>query len=154
MAVLDGLGKALATLRKERRLTQTELAQRAEVSRANLSCYESGSIKPKVETLDRILDALDVDVLSFGQKIREIQGLESPGAVGQWEAQRTAFLVVPLRRRSHETDDDSDLVELGARYAAHIVDELFSSKTDTATKPEEEEGGSEEPLPGIESDGC
>ena len=54
--------------------------------------------------------------------------------MGRWEAQKTAFLIVPLRRRSDETEHDADLVELGARNAAHIVDELFSSRTATAIK--------------------
>lgn len=144
MAAMDGLGAALASLRKERKLTQTELARRAEVTRGNLSLYESDSVQPRLDTLSRILGVLDVDLMSLAQRMREVSGVELPEGVGQWQADATAFLVVPLRRGSHESGygHGANLLELGARYAAHIVDELFPGSVGVE-EPTQEEGPQE-----------
>jgi|GEM_PF-4790132 len=154
MAAMDGLGAALASLRKERKLTQTELARRAEVTRGNLSLYESDSVQPRLDTLNRILGVLDVDLMSLAQRMREVRGVELPPGVGQWQADATAFLVVPLRRGSHESGygHGADVLELGARYAAHIVDELFPAAAE-AEKPADEEEKEELSANGVSEEG-
>jgi transcriptional regulator with XRE-family HTH domain len=47
-------------LRKEKGLTQAELAKKANLSEISIRKYENGSRKPKIETLRSIANALDV----------------------------------------------------------------------------------------------
>lgn len=141
MAAMDGLGAALASLRKERKLTQAELARRAEVTRGNLSLYESDSVQPRLGTLNRILGVLELDLMALAERMKEVQGVDNPAGVGKWQADQTAFLVVPLRRSSAESGygHGCNLMELGAQYAAHIVDELFPGAAQGPARPAEEE---------------
>lgn len=53
------LGKALREKRRINDLTQAELAELADVSRANISLYEHDIKKPSLETLVALADALD-----------------------------------------------------------------------------------------------
>lgn len=50
----------LKEIRKEKRLTQEELAERADISRVMVSRYETGSVIPTVDVLVSLADALDV----------------------------------------------------------------------------------------------
>lgn len=56
------IGENIKKIRKEKRLTQKELAQRLNVSQANLAQYENGKRNPKLATLQKIADALEVSV--------------------------------------------------------------------------------------------
>lgn len=49
-------------IRKERRITQTELSQRANITQPYLHDLELGRRGAKPETLERIADALGVEV--------------------------------------------------------------------------------------------
>lgn len=51
--------------RKEAGLTQAKLAEKLNTTQQNLAQYESGKRKPKLETLDKIADALAIDVWYF-----------------------------------------------------------------------------------------
>lgn len=56
---IQDLGECIATLRKEKRLTQAEVAKSAGVSRALISDLESGQLHdPGVKKLFRILKVL------------------------------------------------------------------------------------------------
>jgi XRE family transcriptional regulator of biofilm formation len=53
----------LRQLRKQRKLTQNELAKRAEVTRSHLSLLEAGHRKnPSIDVLERLARALSVPV--------------------------------------------------------------------------------------------
>lgn len=54
------LGKKIATLRKEMKLSQYEMAERLGISRGKLANYEQGSRQPDYETLQQIADFFDV----------------------------------------------------------------------------------------------
>lgn len=62
MAAFDGLGKALRWLRARRDLRQYQVAEAAGVTKAMLSAYETGKQKPSLETLEKILDGLGVNL--------------------------------------------------------------------------------------------
>ena len=49
-------------LRGKHDLTQTELAERCDMSQADISRIERGATSPTTRTLQRIADALDADV--------------------------------------------------------------------------------------------
>lgn len=65
MSRLDNLGTALRLLRHERGWTQAKVASRAGLSVSMLSHYESGKRNPTLDSLGRLLDALEVDLGPF-----------------------------------------------------------------------------------------
>jgi transcriptional regulator with XRE-family HTH domain len=69
------LGEALRWLRDRRGLSQADLAQRASLTPSSLSRYESGRAMPSLERLQRLLEALDADVLQLGLALLVCQGM-------------------------------------------------------------------------------
>lgn len=59
---MNSIGERLRAARKEKGLTQTELAERLGISFVGVSQWESGKRNPKKETLVRLADVLDVPV--------------------------------------------------------------------------------------------
>jgi len=62
-ALMTRIGVELRRLRLERGLTQRELANRAGVVQQNLSLYERGESAPRLPTLEKLLDALDAEIV-------------------------------------------------------------------------------------------
>jgi transcriptional regulator with XRE-family HTH domain len=62
MTAFDGLGKALRWIRDKQAKKQYQVADAAGVTKAMLSAYETGKQKPSIETLEKILGALQVDL--------------------------------------------------------------------------------------------
>ncbi|MEM7049448.1 MAG: helix-turn-helix transcriptional regulator [Acidobacteriota bacterium] len=62
MPVFDGLGKALRWLRAKQDKRQYQVAESASITKAMLSAYETGKQKPSLETLEKIMEALGVDL--------------------------------------------------------------------------------------------
>jgi transcriptional regulator with XRE-family HTH domain len=69
------LGEALRWLRDRRGLNQAEVAAKASVTASSLSRYESGRALPSLSRLQRLLNALDADVLQLGLALRVCQGM-------------------------------------------------------------------------------
>lgn len=59
------VGERIKTIRKEKGLTQKQVAAGCGMADSAIRKYESGLITPKFETLQRIADALDVHVLEL-----------------------------------------------------------------------------------------
>ena len=62
----DNIGKKLKTLRKGRGLSQQQLAERMEISRASISNYEVGRRSPHLSELRRFADFYGVGLDFFG----------------------------------------------------------------------------------------
>lgn len=60
MPAFEGLGKALRWLREKQNKRQYQVAESAGITKAMLSAYETGKQKPSLETLEKILDALEL----------------------------------------------------------------------------------------------
>jgi len=59
------LGKALTRFRKLRGVSQAAIARRAGIGKSQLSKYESGKELPKLDSLEKLLDALGVGYFEF-----------------------------------------------------------------------------------------
>ena len=70
------IGKALAILRRQKGLTQAQLAARCGMGRPQVSRYESGRELMKLETLEKILDTLRVEAEDF---FRFLSSLDDSG---------------------------------------------------------------------------
>ncbi len=54
------IGQKIKKIRKEKNITQRELGERMGVSQQQIAQYENGKLKPKLETICRIADALEI----------------------------------------------------------------------------------------------
>ncbi|MDR5865975.1 cupin domain-containing protein [Halomonas koreensis] len=59
------VGARLRQLRREKGLSQRELAKRASVTNSSISLIEQNSVSPSVSSLKKILDALPVSISAF-----------------------------------------------------------------------------------------
>ncbi|MBO7749308.1 helix-turn-helix domain-containing protein [Burkholderia pseudomallei] len=65
-AAAAGLPERLQTIRKRKGLSQDQLAARASLVRTNLADIEQGRrVNPRLSTLSRLAEALEVDVVDF-----------------------------------------------------------------------------------------
>jgi transcriptional regulator with XRE-family HTH domain len=74
MTFLESVAPALRLLRKRAGLTQRGLAEISGVSKNLLSNWETGATQPSMESLAKVLEALDVDLLDFHNTIRLLTG--------------------------------------------------------------------------------
>ena len=65
MDLFSNLGRTLTLLRDLRGLSQAAVARRAGIGKSQLSKYETGKEKPKLESLSKLLAVLDVQPLQF-----------------------------------------------------------------------------------------
>lgn len=72
---MDGLSKRLLSARKQKGLSQQELAKMANVHFTNVGKYERGEAMPSADILNRIAKALDVsnDFLLNGTAIQQAE---------------------------------------------------------------------------------
>jgi len=59
---LKQLGLKIATVRKEKKITQIELGLRCNIEKPYISLIESGGTNPTIVTLKKIADALDISI--------------------------------------------------------------------------------------------
>lgn len=59
------IGDRLKALRKAKKLTTQEVADKVNIAQSYLSRFENNKAVPNIEMLDRILRALDTDLSSF-----------------------------------------------------------------------------------------
>ena len=62
MALFTGLGRAIRWLRDRQNTRQYQVADAAGITKAMLSAYETGKQKPSLDTLEKILTALECDL--------------------------------------------------------------------------------------------
>lgn len=68
----DIFSKRLKIIREEKKVTQAELAKKADLQTAAISHFETGQRKPSFENLKRLADALNVSIdYLLGREIRE-----------------------------------------------------------------------------------
>ena len=56
------LGQHIATLRKSKKLSQNELGKKADTSGDLIGRYERDEVKPSIEVIIRVADALEVSI--------------------------------------------------------------------------------------------
>ncbi|HVR98591.1 MAG TPA: helix-turn-helix transcriptional regulator [Thermoanaerobaculia bacterium] len=79
MSIFHGLGRALRWLRDRQGKRQYQVADAAGITKAMLSAYETGKQKPSLETLEKILAALDCDLNDLHNSLQIVN--ERPEAI-------------------------------------------------------------------------
>jgi transcriptional regulator with XRE-family HTH domain len=62
LGIKQRFGKAIRRRRRELDLSQEELAERAELHRTYISNIERGELNPSLETMEKLVKALDITV--------------------------------------------------------------------------------------------
>lgn len=76
MNTFHDLHAALRLLRTRRNLKQQQVAAAAGITRGMLSAYENGKKHPSIETLDKLLDALDAGLADLDEALSAQRGGE------------------------------------------------------------------------------
>jgi transcriptional regulator with XRE-family HTH domain len=90
MSIFHGLGRALRWLRDRQGKRQYQVADAAGITKAMLSAYETGKQKPSLETLEKILAALDCDLNDLHNALQIVnerpEAIRRPGGMreGMW----------------------------------------------------------------------
>jgi ribosome-binding protein aMBF1 (putative translation factor) len=71
------IGAAIRSLRKERKLSQSQLADAMNTSRSYLSKLECGILVPSLQTLERATAALGTDIASLFHQLRQLPIVEA-----------------------------------------------------------------------------
>ncbi len=79
MSIFNGLGRALRWLRDRQGKRQYQVADAAGITKAMLSAYETGKQKPSLDTLEKILAALDCDLNDLHNALQIVN--ERPEAI-------------------------------------------------------------------------
>ena len=79
MSIFLGLGRALRWLRDRQGKRQYQVADAAGITKAMLSAYETGKQKPSLDTLEKILAALECDLNDLHNALQIVN--ERPEAI-------------------------------------------------------------------------
>jgi transcriptional regulator with XRE-family HTH domain len=97
MSLFSGLGKALRWLRDRQNHRQYQVADSAGITKAMLSAYETGKQKPSLDTLEKILAALECDLGDLHNALQIVN--DRPEAIRRPGTLRETW---PYRRESQE----------------------------------------------------
>lgn len=62
---MSTIGERIREARKARGMTQRELGERSGIAEPTIRKYESGRLNPKIETLQKLAEALDTPVCAL-----------------------------------------------------------------------------------------
>jgi transcriptional regulator with XRE-family HTH domain len=87
MSIFNGLGRALRWLRDRQGKRQYQVADTAGITKAMLSAYETGKQKPSLDTLEKILAALECDLNDLHNALQIVnerpEAIRRPGGGGR-----------------------------------------------------------------------
>lgn len=166
MSSFTGLGKALRWIRQRQGKKQFEVAEAASITKAMLSSYENEKQRPAIDTLERILDALEIDLDYLAYAIRVVRQEEErrtgrrdarPRSAAQptFEPYLDLERVLGLARRLDPAEEQAvgqmlDGFHALLRYLLKRADELprgpAEGDASRADDDEEEDGGEDEPV--------
>jgi transcriptional regulator with XRE-family HTH domain len=107
-AQVELVGRKIRQLRRQRKLTQVELAQRVGIHQSDLSRMEQGEYKVGLDTLLKILQTFDLSIGEFfdeGQRAQSaFEKFRTLSAVAQKEVE--SFIEFKSRQEQQPWDDD------------------------------------------------
>ena len=109
------VGENIRKIRKEKKLTQKELGKLCGMSEAQIGQYENGLRNPKMETLEKIANALDISYFEL---------LDISETTKESNIQKIT-LNVEIKNIDEETKKAEKLIEL-LKEAKSLADDLAS----------------------------
>jgi transcriptional regulator with XRE-family HTH domain len=128
MTSFQEIGVALRWLRNQRGKKQREVALAARITPAMLSAYETGKHRPSLDTTERILSALQCDVVDLTSALQIVKVSEDTFQAQQGEnGNGSTAAATPIDERIHTLiRDNSAGVRLNQQEEA-VVSSLLSS---------------------------
>lgn len=167
MGVFQDLGKALRWLRTRQDRKQYEIADEAGITKAMLSAYETGKQNPSIETLEKILGALNLDLLALHKALQVNQGDEARSNIGTWSGTyprssrgRDYPVIDPRTTLYHILDIDHPLPpeqefafsQMLAGYHSLLRHMYLELKRKGEAEADEDDGGMEGGSPGSDDE--
>lgn len=118
------IGERIRAIRTATGMTQEELGKKCGIDGANIRKYENGKQNPKLETIKKIADALEVPVLALlGETIQnEKEMLPVDEQKKEYMARMVVNLLADMKCPYYEADDvlnvASDMIVKG--HVAHV----------------------------------
>lgn len=109
-AQLELVGRKIRQLRKQRKLTQVELAERIGIHQSDLSRMEQGEYKVGLDALLRILQTFDLSIGEFFDESRGQNAFDKFKNLSP-SAQKEVESFIEFKHRQEETgewDDDGE----------------------------------------------
>ena len=107
-AQLELVGRKIRQLRRQRKLTQVELAERIGIHQSDLSRMEQGEYKVGLDTLLKILGTFDLSIGDFFEEsARGESSIDKYKSLSP-SAQREVDSFIEFKRRQEEGNWDSD----------------------------------------------
>jgi transcriptional regulator with XRE-family HTH domain len=106
MPIFQGLGRALRWLRDRQSKRQYQVADAAGITKAMLSAYETGKQKPSLDTLEKILAALDGDLNDLHNALQIVN--ERPEAIRKPAGGKSSAWQLYRRERPEDEGDPGD----------------------------------------------
>ena len=131
MTGFKDIGAALRWLRNQRSKKQREVARAAGITPAMLSAYETGKHRPSLDTTERVLGALNCDVVDLTNALQIVKVSEDTfqgnSAEGNGEGAATGRSMAPIDERIHTLiREHSDGTQLSQQEEA-VISNLLSS---------------------------
>ena len=104
-AQLELVGRKIRQLRRQRKLTQVELAERIGVHQSDLSRMEQGEYKVGLDTLLKILQTFDLSIGDFFDETNRTQTVFEKFKTLSASAQKEVESFIDFKRRQEEVDE-------------------------------------------------
>ena len=111
------IGRKIRQLRRQRKLTQVELAERIGVHQSDLSRMEQGEYKVGLDTLLRILQTFDLSIGDFFEETSPVESIADKVRRLSPSAQREVEDFVEFKRLQEQGDLREDEREGGGEDA-------------------------------------
>lgn len=87
-------GEVIKQLRKEKDITQQELAEKSHVSQAHIARIENGSVDPRLSTVNALLNALSSDIMTL--KVKDVMSKPIHSVLPTETIQEASRLMIEL----------------------------------------------------------
>jgi transcriptional regulator with XRE-family HTH domain len=107
-AQLELVGRKIRQLRRQRKLTQVELAEKIGIHQSDLSRMEQGEYKVGLDTLLKILATFDLSIGDFFEEGNRAETVVEKYKALSPSAQREVDSFIEFKRKQEEGSWDSD----------------------------------------------
>ncbi len=107
-AQVELVGRKIRQLRRQRKLTQVELAERIGIHQSDLSRMEQGEYKVGLDTLLKILRTFDLTIGDFFDESNRSESMLDKYKTLSPTAQKEVESFIEFKRRQEQSDWDDD----------------------------------------------
>ena len=132
MAMFGNVGRTLILLRELRGKSQARVSREAGIGKSQLSKYENGKELPKLDSLEKVLNALQVGYFEFFYTLHLIDRQAAHLAEGGGRTRNEPLTMVPLPHDNSLLSEPTDeafsrvFTDMMILYRRHLEQVVFS----------------------------